>query len=316
MKKYIFSLTLLVSLAVAISCTDESKDPVQFEKITKGTILALRGTALQNAFFVGKPVAETFPTIATATEAMTFEAEYLAEDPASLASLDVFAVRKGGQRTLVTNVPFSQFKNDGKYPRPYVSVSLGLPQVLSALGISNTFPLSAATANTLLSDYKFGIPIEIDLNLADGSKVLASQIVASGLFQSSQFFPAQKLTWAVTGYCPYVANTWAGNYEALEIYSNGIYGPYTISFSQDGTNPNRFNTGNFWDSGYGAYIVFTPSTLPTNQAVEFPAQTAVGGGTIARSVGAYDECTKTFKINVSYTEGGATYAFRYEFKKL
>lgn len=315
MKKYIFSLTLMVALAVAISCTDESKDPVQFDKITKGKVLALRGTALQRAFFNGTPIAETFPSIATASETMNFDAEYLSDDPTSLASIDVFAVRKGGTRTLVANVPFAQFKNDGTYRNPWVSVSLQLPQVLAALGLSNNFPLSAATVNTLLADYKFGIPIEVDLNLVDGTKVLASQIVAAGLFQSSQFFPAQKLTWTVTGYCPFVANTWGGTFEALEIYSNGIYGPYNLSFSQDATNPNRFNTDNFWDSGYGAYIVFTPSTLPTNQIVEFPAQTAAGGGTIARSVGAYDECTKSFKVNVNYTEGGTTYTFRYEFKK-
>ncbi|MBS1555374.1 MAG: hypothetical protein JSU09_10640 [Bacteroidetes bacterium] len=321
MKKIVFICLFFASGVFLNSCKDEALDPLQVSKIQKGKLLALRGTQLQNIYVKGIPGAEFFPKIETGTSSFVFEAEYLAENNQSLESVDVFVLKKATRtatpdRVLVKNVPFSDFKNDGKYRNPYVTVTLSLSDVLSKLGLPTTFPMSAPTITTLLDVYKFGIGIESDLNLKDGSKALAANVVAAGLFASDQFYPAQKLSWAVTDYCSYVASSWAGAYDANEIYSNGVYGPYTLSFSQDGTDPNRFNTINFWDSGYTAYIVFSPSTNPGTQTVNFPAQTVGGGGSIlAGSKGTYNQCTGEVSISLTYQEGTAQYPFRYSLVK-
>jgi hypothetical protein len=321
MKKLNILLFLLALLVFANSCKDEALDPLQVNKIQKGKLLALRGTQLNNIYVKGLPGAEFFPKIETGTSTFTFEAEYLAEDNQSLQSVDIFVLKKTSRtatpsRELLKNIPFSDFKNDGKYRNPYITVTLTLPEVLAKLGLSNTFPMPSTTIDALLDVYKFGIGIESDLNLKDGSKALAANVVAAGLFQSDQFYPAQKLTWAVTDYCAYVASAWAGAYDANEIYSNQVYGPYTLIFTQDPVNPNRFNTTNFWDSGYSAYIIFTPSTNPSTQKVSFPAQTVGGGGEIlSGSAGTYDACTGAVSISLQYKEGSSTYPFRYSLLK-
>lgn len=96
---------------------------------------------------------------------------------------------------------FSSFRKDATYPNPWVSVSVTLSDVLSKLGLSNTFPLSSGTVNTLLTTYKFAISIWTDLKLKDGTIASADKVAASGLFQINQFYPAQKLVYSVTDYC-------------------------------------------------------------------------------------------------------------------
>lgn len=137
----------------------------------------------------------------------------MAENPKSLQSVDFFVLKKVGTTTtreLIKNVPFSSFVNDGKYKNPWVTVTLTLTEVLTKLGLPTTFQLDNTTINTLLTTYKFGVAIEADLNLVDGSKALAANVVAAGLFQSDQFYPAQKLVYAVTDFCSYAVNDWAG----------------------------------------------------------------------------------------------------------
>jgi hypothetical protein len=319
MKKITYSLILLVALTfIYSSCTkDDSLDPLQVNKIQKGKLLALRGTMLNNVYVKGIPGAEFYPRIATSADKFVFDAEYLSDNPSGLQSVDFFVIKKTGStstRVLLQNVPASQFKKDATYLQPWVTVTIPLSDVLSKLGLSSTFPLDNASINTLLTTYKFGINIEGDVNLTDGSKALAANVVAAGLFQSNQFYPAQKLVYTVTDYCSYVANSWAATYTSNEVYSNGVYGPYDLKFTQDGTDPNRFNCVNFWDSGYTAYMVFAASTNPATQTVTFPAQTVgnSGGGTIlAGSTGTYDQCTGIVNIKLSYKEGTATYDWRY-----
>jgi hypothetical protein len=315
MKKIAYSLFLLVALSfVYSSCSDDSLDPLQVNNIKKGKLLALRGTALTNVYSKGLPAAEFFPKIATAADQITFEAEYLAEDPKTLQSVDFFVLKKVGTTTtreLVKNVPFSSFVNDGKYKNPWVTVTLTLTEVLTKLGLSTTFPLDNTTVTTLLSTYKFGVNVEADLNLTDGSKALAANVVAAGLFQSDQFYPAQKLVYAVTDFCPYDVNAWAGAYEANEIYSNGVYGPYTVNLSADGTVANRFNISNFYDGGLAAFIDISPSTSagPSTQTVKFPDQTT-GGKPITKSTGTYDQCLGTIKLNLNYDGGDWIYSLK------
>jgi hypothetical protein len=305
-KSYI--LFLIALLAIGISCRDESLDPLKFAEVKKGTILALRGKQLDNIYVKAKPGAEVFPKIATGTEKFVFDAEFLADDVTTLASVDVYAIKVSGTtstRELLTNVPFSQFKSDAAYQRPWVTISIDFPYILSKIGLTNTFPLSAATINTLLTTYRAGINIECDLNLTDGTKVLAAEIVSQGLFGSNQFYPAMRLNYAMTDYCSYVATDWAGTFDATELSELfGAYGPYNATFTQDGTNPNKFTTDNWYDSGIPVYFIFTPSVDPSTQIITVPSQpnplntarTIVGSGT-------YNSCIGEAAITMTYSQG-------------
>ena len=92
MKKFQFLFLLLGIAAFTFSCEDENLDPLQLKKVKKGRILALRGAQLQNIYYNGKPGAELFPRIAKSTDKFEFETEYLAPDPESLESVDVYAL--------------------------------------------------------------------------------------------------------------------------------------------------------------------------------------------------------------------------------
>ena len=322
MKKITYSLLLFVGLAFVYSCKDEALDPLQVNTVKKGKVLALRGQQLQSIYFDGKPGAEVFPKIATGLEKFSFDAEYLAEDPKSLQSVDIFLNKKTSAsavptKVLIKTVPFSDFKNDGKYPHPWVSVTLTFPEILAKLGLNNTFPLDAPTISTLLSTYKNGIGIVSDLNLTDGSKSPASNVVAAGLFASSQFYPAQILNYAMTDYCSYVASSWSGGWVGTEVGSC-CSGDDSFTFTQDSVDPNKFTFDNFWGDGPAAtgYIVFSPSTNPSTQTVSFPDQTTGEGGVISKSTGTYDQCKQTFTINTTYKyTNGSTYNWLYVFNR-
>jgi hypothetical protein len=206
MKKIKNTLFIAAFVAFVFSCADESLDPYQLDKIKKGTMLALRGDMFNNIYNLGLPGAEFFPDSITGDEMFEFDAEYLAENTNTLDSLIIYIVKKTKvgntierQRIHKENVPASAFQTTDDYARPWVSVSMTLEEVLNTIGI--TLPLDQTTIDLLNDTYKSGINIEIDLKLADGSKVLASQIVSGSLFGSDQFYPAQKLTYACTKYC-------------------------------------------------------------------------------------------------------------------
>ncbi len=321
MRKITQSLILILTLSFLYSsCSDESLDPLQVNKIQKGKLLALRGTALDNIYFEGIPAGEFFPRIATAADKFTFEAEYLSENPKSLESVDFFVIKQVGNtntRVLLKNVPFSEFVNDGKYVNPWVTVTLPLSDVLTKIGLPSTFPMSSTTINELLSTYKFGINIEADLNLTDGSKALAENVVAAGLFQSDQFYPAQKLAYAVTEFCVYDANSWVGTYDATEIYSDVVKDPYTITISADPVVANRFIIDNFNNKGTGitAYFDISPSTSAGiySETAKFPDQsvaTLPSATNITKSSGSYFQCDNTISLNLTY--GGKAWTYSLE----
>jgi hypothetical protein len=301
---------MLVFAVGVFSCEDSSLDPLQMDNVKKGTILALRGQQLTNLYSLGIPGAEFFPRIINGTEKFEFEAEYLAQDVSTLESFDIYVIKRVGsttERVFLTNISGSAFQQTDDYLRPSVSVSLNLTDILDAIGLSDYE--DPAVVNELLTTYKFGINLESDLNLTDGTKVLAADIVDVGLFASNQFYPAQKLTYSVTDFCPYEAN-WQGTYTANEIYAAGVYGPYNVTFTQDPGDPNRYNFTNFWDYGLPAYVVFTPTADdPDGQIVEFPDQ--VVDGVDLSGTGTYDQCLGTFKIQTKYGSD----EWRYEFKK-
>ena len=314
-KKYLLFLIML--LAVAISCTDKSLNPLQFDKIKKGTLLVLRGDALQTLYFDGAPIAVAAPETATGTETFEYDAMYLGENNSLLSSIDVYVVKGSGastSRVLMMNVPASAFKTDGTYTGPWTHISLKFTDLLAKLGLDNTIPLSKAVQDALLKgDYKFGINIETDVNQTDGSQVPASAIVASGLFQSDQFYPAMKLNYPMIGFCPLDMTTWSGSYTSVE--SPGSTEVNKVSRDADLANhPNRLWMDNFWGDGPNNFVYWEmiPSTSPFDQVINIPDQTSTEGGDVSQTgPGSYDQCTGTMVLKCKYVIGGGTYKFTY-----
>ena len=240
MKKIKSIFILTATLALVLSCADESLDPYQLNKIKKGTMLALRGNMFNNIYNLGLPGAEFFPAQIVGDEMFEFDAEYLSEDPNSLESFDLYIVKKTKvgntierERIFKDNVPFSEFKVTDDYKRPWVSVSMTLDEVLTTIGLS--IPLDAGEVALLEDTYKAGIPIEIDLNLKNGSHVLAEQIVSGSLFGSDQFYPAQKLTYTVTKYCAEdLAGTYSYETTVTAVGDGGNIGGCTNPVTGDG----------------------------------------------------------------------------------
>lgn len=309
--KKTYILFLIALFALVVSCRDESLDPLLFTEVKKGTILALRGTQLDNVYNKGIPGAEVFPKIATGTEKFVFEGEYLSDDPASLASVDVYAIKGSGastSRVLLTNVPFSQFTT-GKYPLPSVTISIDFKDILAKLGLVNTFPLPKATVDALLGTYKAGINIETDLNLVDGTKVLAEQIVAQGLFGSNQFYPAMRLNYAMTDYCAYDPATWSGDFDAAELSEfTGLYDGYTATFTREGTT-NKFTTDNFYDSGWPLTVDYNPSVdVATQTAKVIPGTITLGANVYAwTGTGTYNSCAGEVALSMVVTKNGVEF---------
>lgn len=303
MKKLKFLFLLLGIAAFTFSCEDENLDPLQLKKVKKGRILALRGQQLQNIYFLGKPGAELFPRIAKTTDKFEFVTEYLAPDPESLESVDVYVIKKGSTNTreLVVNIPASAFAK-GDFPNPSATISLPLTTITGKLGLGTSIPFDAATITSLLTTYKTGIAIECDINLTDGTQVLAADIVAAGLFQSNQFYPAMRLTYTVTDYCTYDQNAWGGDYDATETSDfYGGYGPYSVTLVQDGTDKNKYTTDNWYDSGIPIYMVFSSSVDVASQVVTVPIQDYQASTlrTIEGS-GKYNQCLKSITFNFTY----------------
>ena len=311
MKKFIYSFILVVSVAFVFSCADDSLDPLLQKQIKKGTILALRGTQLDNLYNKGVPGAEIFPKIMTGTETFVFEAEYLSEDVSSLSSVDAFVIKKTGStrtRVAMGTVDGSTFAVS-TYKGPSAKFTYTIVQTLAALGLPvYSDPIYKVTAgNPLLTTYQPGINFEFDINMKDGTKVSSDQIVAAGLFQSNQFYPAQLLTWTMTDYCVYDNSTWGGKtYESVETPGSTEDNKLT----QDGTNLNKFTMDNWWGDGVDVYIIFSPSTNPGDQKITIPSQTTSEAG-VASGTGTYNQCRGTISLNCKYVLGGATYIFLY-----
>ena len=308
MKKLIYSLLSIALAAGVLSCEDPALDPMQLDSIKKGTILALRGDQLNNIYFDGLPGAELFPRIIDGTETFDFDAEFLAEDPSTLESFDIYVIKQGGatpERILLRNVPASEFKQTDDYVRPWVSVSIKLTDILAKLGLSDyTDP---AVVDELLTTYEFGINIESDLNLTDGSTIPAAEIVAAGLFESDQFYPAQKLIYTVTDFCPYV-DDWEATYDANEVLEDEVIGPYDVTLTQDLANPEKYTMDNFLDDGLTAYMIFDVATSnPSEQVVVIPEQTV--NAIKLSGEGVYDQCNGTISIAVTYGDDEFVYEF-------
>lgn len=184
-----FTFIILSSLFLLTACEDTSLDPFKLADITKASIIALRGEAVDNLndrTYLGS-VDRFSKSGDLGAESFSFDADFLSDDINSLAQVDIFAraTEDGARKALVT-VPGSEFKlSSGRYPR--ASISIPLNTILSALGVN--------AADLPNNSYLF---IESDLTLTDGTVVPASAIVNSSLFESAIFYPAHNLRYLVT----------------------------------------------------------------------------------------------------------------------
>lgn len=199
MKSIIKSILILTLTAVGFSCADPELDPLQQTFVLKGTLLTLRGPQLDAIYWEGEDYGAAFYYNAvTGTETFDYDAELLSETPDNLESVDIFVIKKltatTSERLLLTTVPGSSFKTDDTYRGPWTSISLTLSSILTKIGADLSTPAGRAAFIAL---YETGIKMESDLNLKDGTKVLAKDLVASGLFDSDQFYPAMKMTYGV-----------------------------------------------------------------------------------------------------------------------
>lgn len=88
-------------------------------------------------------------------------------------------------------------------------------------------------------------------------------------------------------------------FDAVEDDGVAPYGPYHLAFEPDETDPNKFWTDNFWDSGLPAYIVYDPAT----NTVSFPTQTPLANfptRIITSTPAPVNQCDRTFTITTSY----------------
>jgi hypothetical protein len=202
MRNYIKSILVAALTTIAFSCADEALDPLQFEKVKKGTLLALRGSQLNALYFVGADYgASFFANDIVGNEKFEYEAEFLSSNPTSLESVSIFVIKRVplGNDVTLSRIPLktvnaSEFTVTPKYLGPATTISITLSSILTALGETLDTP---EKLETFYEVYEGGIQMESDLNLKDGSKVLAVDLVAGGLVESDQFYPAQKLTYGV-----------------------------------------------------------------------------------------------------------------------
>lgn len=307
MRKLTYSILLLAFGAFVLSCKDDALDPLKTKEVKKGTILALRGTQLNNIYFDGVPGAEFFPRVIQGTETFDFDAEFLSEDPKTLESFDMYVLKKTKtadgtttERVFLRNVPFSEFKETDDYSRPWVSVSIKLTDIFEKIGITDyTDP---DVVDMLLDLYQPGIDIQSDLNLTDGSKVPASIILASGLFDSDQFYPAQKLTYNSTEFCPY-EETWVKTYKTVELFESGEVSDFynsSVTLTTDGSTEDEYLISNFKNDvkGYSIKAVFGEATTnPSQQTITVAEQTLANGWKVSGD-GMYDQCSGTFAIHI------------------
>jgi len=314
----IYSILTLALFAIIVSCTDDSLDPLQFKKVSKGTLLALRGDYLNAIYFDEVSGASFVPLITDGTDVFAYEGEFLSDNPSSLESIDVYAEDSVGVRTLLKNYPASAFTT-GENGRPVIKVSFTLAEILPKIGIPASFPLSQGVVdailgdNPLLGNYKAGINIVTDINLTDGTKVLADDMVASGLYQSNQFYPAMRLPFDAVRYCPYEEGEWSGEYKTLEIGEDDTVGPYILTFTQTGADTYHV-TGLFEEAGNAFDITLSPSTSPYDQDVADITAT-IDGEPFKATKGSYEQCTGRITFTVAYSSGDDLYKFTLQMTK-
>lgn len=169
----------------AAACTDPKLDPFKFDDIKKGSLIALRGDAVELLNDISNRGAmDTFNISGNVADySLDFDADFLAEDINSLSEVQVYAsLTNGSGRQRVGTVPGSAFTLAAGAKYPTATVKIPLSAILTALGKS----ITDFTPNQY-------IYIECDLVLTDGSIVPASSFSNLSLYESLLFLPAHKM---------------------------------------------------------------------------------------------------------------------------
>jgi hypothetical protein len=199
--KLIYSV-LLMGLIFA-ACEDPELDPLQYDKIKKGSILGLRGTSFDNLFEDAYATGvDTFSIIEdNSGRTFKFDVDFVSESQSSLASIDVFVVKKDGSRAKIANIPASEFKptTGTNFNRANVSIPFNTIFNASGFAICDFSPSSGPDGI-----YSF-IQIENDINLSDGTIVPASAIVNTSLSESTILYPGHNLRYIAKG--PYTSSS-------------------------------------------------------------------------------------------------------------
>lgn len=177
--------TLIAGIFILFTgCANPDLDPLKIADIKKSALIALRGQAvtnLNNTKYQGA-IDSISKSANLSAKNIEFEADFISEDINGLASVEVFANIDGKTRTKVATVQGSAFAvpTGGKYARGRISVPMSA--IITAIG--------TPIANLETDSY---ITLSSDITLKDGSKVLASQIVNSSLFETAFFYPAHEV---------------------------------------------------------------------------------------------------------------------------
>ena len=295
MKKTIDKIAILLLMAFAVACVDEDKDPVKFDKIAKGTFLALRGDAF-NALNATGCSNSFFKNNLLGNEVYSFDADYLSEDQESLQEVQLYAsvvtTTKGGLRArprkLVATVPGSAFTFPSGSTVKRGKVSVTLAKVMTELSISADslvklgYVFDANDEPSTTSE----ITMDVDLVLTDGSKILASDIVNPNLFQSVVFYPAMVLNYCandVGDFLPTATTKMLGEYSKNA--TTGVV-TRTVVPLKSGVSDTLYIT-------YDQAVIKTPPTVaftPSNH-----------GGTVTKDVTPYKSEKNGFYL--IYTAG-------------
>ena len=173
------------------SCTDSELDPLQRDKLKKGSILALRGQSVDNIAdenFVGG--IDSFNVLGdNSNTSFSFTCDFLSESIANLSSVDVYVVAKGGNRVKVKNVLASAFQPATGSNFNRTTITLTYAELIAASG----YVLCDFKPSDPQSGAFSGFLIQNDLNLSDGTIVPSSAIVNTSLSESTLLFPAHNL---------------------------------------------------------------------------------------------------------------------------
>jgi hypothetical protein len=188
--KNIFWMFIVCTVMIVSSCTDPAKDPLQIDKLTKGSVLSLRGAAFDNLSNakVFKGAIDTFSlTNDFSKENFEFEADFIAEDIDGLAKVEVYASadeKSKGEKVATIEASSFAIPDKGKYKR--AAFKIPLSAILAGA------KRSAATLSS--GDYLF---IRSDLTLKNGTVVPYTDLVNSALYETAFFYPAVDLLYLV-----------------------------------------------------------------------------------------------------------------------
>ena len=189
--------TFLLFALLFSSCSDSELDPLQVDKLKKGSILGLRGGSvanLSNASFITG--VDTFNVLQDNSQRnFSFTCDFISEVQSDLSSVDTYVINKDGARVKVKSTPASEFVPADGTNFNRATITVPFTDLLNASGKSIC---DFKPSNAKLGVFSF-IDIENDINLTDGTIVPASSVVNSSLFESTIFYPAHKLRMIAKG---------------------------------------------------------------------------------------------------------------------